>query len=302
ASMHASRPRWPCRCRTRPVSTAATASPSAPPAPSCSARSTSSARRARGTNRASRSPAPSAPTAASAVRSTCTSRTARSYASPRRSTIPSRAATSASRDDSAGASSRVARSRPMPPPERAGLPSALRPDHPLRGLGYSQPVRRRSFLRLDGARVESDEAEVAEEVPVALVYNTRPYAVMMATPADLEDFAVGFSITEAIVAAGTDIDRVAVMRHAQGIEVQVGIPDTAAARLAERGRALIGRAGCGLCGVETIQEAMREPDPLPPGPPISAEALWRAERELVPRQVWNAETGSLHAAGWFDLD
>ncbi|HEX7089949.1 MAG TPA: formate dehydrogenase accessory sulfurtransferase FdhD [Longimicrobiales bacterium] len=190
----------------------------------------------------------------------------------------------------------------MPAPEHVGLPPALRADHPLRGLGYSQPVRRRTFLRLDGTRAEPGEAPVAEEVPVALVYNMRPYAVMMATPADLEDFAVGFSITEAIVAAAADIDRLAVSRHAQGIEVQVAIPDAAAARLEERGRALIGRAGCGLCGVETIQEAMREPDPLPPGPPISADALWRAERELVPRQVWNAQTGSLHAAGWFDPD
>ena len=190
----------------------------------------------------------------------------------------------------------------MPRTEPVCLPPALRPDHPLRGLGYSQPVRRRTFLRLDGAHAEPGEAPVAEEVPVSLVYNMRPYAVMMATPADLEDFAVGFSITEAIVAAAADIDRVAVLRHAQGIEVQVAIPDEAAGRLEERGRALIGRAGCGLCGVETIQEAMREPAPLPPGPPLSADVLWRAERELVPHQVWNAETGSLHAAGWFDLD
>jgi len=190
----------------------------------------------------------------------------------------------------------------MPLSEHVGLPPALRPDHPLHGLGYSEPVRRRAFLRLDGGRVEPGEAPVAEEVPVALVYNMRPYAVMMATPADLEDFAVGFSITEAIVAAAADIGRVAVMRHAQGIEAQITIPDAAARRLEERGRALIGRAGCGLCGVETIQEAMRELEPVPPGPPISADALWRAERELVPRQVWNAETGSLHAAGWFDLE
>jgi len=190
----------------------------------------------------------------------------------------------------------------MPRTEPVCLPPALRPDHPLRGLGYSQPVRRRTFLRLDGAHAEPGEAPVAEEVPVSLVYNMRPYAVMMATPADLEDFAVGFSITEAIVAAAADIDRVAVLRHAQGIEVQVAIPDEAAGRLEERGRALIGRAGCGLCGVETIQEAMREPAPLPPGPPISMDVLWRAERELIPHQVWNAETGSLHAAGWFDLD
>ncbi|HKI93989.1 MAG TPA: formate dehydrogenase accessory sulfurtransferase FdhD [Gemmatimonadales bacterium] len=189
----------------------------------------------------------------------------------------------------------------MAPADRTpDVPPALRPGHPLAGLGYSEPTRRRSLTQLaDGTRTEG-EAVVAEEVPVALAYNDRPYAVMMATPADLEDFAVGFTLTEEIVSSAGVIDRLDVTRHAQGVEVSLAIPEADAARLADRHRALIGRVGCGLCGVETIQDAMREPRALPAGPTIPVAALWRAERELPPLQVLNRETGSLHAAAWAD--
>ena len=178
------------------------------------------------------------------------------------------------------------------------LPPALRPDHPLLGLGYSKPVRRRLLTRLDGAAESGGEAPVAEEVPIALVYNARPHVVMMGTPADLEDFAIGFTLTEGIVGRAGDISAVEVVRHAQGVEVQLSIPEAEAGELKERGRALIGRAGCGLCGVETIQEALREHQPVLPGERIAVEALWRAERELPTHQIWNRDTGSLHAAAW----
>src|SRR5262245_41632477 len=93
-----------------------------------------------------------------------------------------------------------------------------------------------------------------------------------------------------------------VIKHGQGIEVHIAIPEAAAGRLADRGRALIGRVGCGLCRVETIQEALREPSPVPAGPSIAPEALWRAERELPARQAWNLDTGALHAAAWASAD
>jgi FdhD protein len=163
-------------------------------------------------------------------------------------------------------------------------------------------VARRALLRLDGAARSPGEVAVVEEIPVALVYNERPHVVMMATPADIEDFAVGFTLSEGIVAAPGEITRLDVARHAQGVEVQLAIPEAAAARLEGRGRALLGRVGCGLCGVETIQEALREPAALPAGPAIAVAALWRAERELPPRQVWNRETGALHAAAWATLE
>jgi FdhD protein len=182
------------------------------------------------------------------------------------------------------------------------LPPALNPDHPLHGLGYSKPVLRRSLTRLDGATATAAEASVAEEVPVSLVYNMRPHVVMMATPADLEDFGIGFTLTEGIVEQADQITRIEVVRHAQGIEIQMAIGKTAAEQLTTRGRSLIGRTGCGLCGVESIQDALRELKPVIQGPRISLDALWQAERQLPTLQAWNRDTGSLHAAAWVKPD
>jgi formate dehydrogenase accessory protein FdhD len=90
-----------------------------------------------------------------------------------------------------------------------------------------------------------------------------------------------------------------VVRHAQGIELQLAIPDQAARRLETRGRQLVGQTGCGLCGVETVAEALRPPRRLPTGrAPVTRHAVWRAEAVLPELQQWNRETGALHAAAW----
>lgn len=182
------------------------------------------------------------------------------------------------------------------------IPAPLRADHPLFGLGYVKPVAARSLTRLDGDASAEGDATVAEEVPVSLVYNMRPHVVMMATPADLEDFATGFTLTEGIVGNISQIARVETVRHAQGIELQIDIADAPAEELKTRGRSLIGRTGCGLCGVESIQDALRELQPVTRGADISVQALWKAEAELPGRQTWNRETGALHAAAWVTLD
>ena len=101
--------------------------------------------------------------------------------------------------------------RAAPPPDEAdAVPPALRADHPLLGLGYAKPLLNRTLTRLDGDDASPGSAMVAEEVPVSLVYNMRPHVVMMATPADLEDFAVGFTLTEGIVESVSEIARVEV--------------------------------------------------------------------------------------------
>jgi FdhD protein len=169
----------------------------------------------------------------------------------------------------------------MPPADPSdSLPPTLRPGHPLLGLGHRAPVERRRLTRLNGADAAAGEAAVAEEVPVAL------------------DFAVGFTVSEGIVESAAEITRVEAIRLAEGVELQLTIPDAAAARLETRGRALIGRVGCGLCGVESIRDVLREPRVIPAEPRIAIGALWRAERELPARQVWNDQTGALHAAAW----
>src|SRR5262245_32011220 len=90
-------------------------------------------------------------------------------------------------------------------PDPSGGPAALREGHPLTGLGDTRPVLPRPFTRLEDRATSTGEVPVSEEVPVSLVYNMRPHVVMMATPADLEDFAVGFTVTEGIVASAEQI-------------------------------------------------------------------------------------------------
>ena len=167
------------------------------------------------------------------------------------------------------------------------------------GLGYSSAVVEGSFTSLGNEGAQ--RGQLAAEVPVALVYNGRPHVVMMCTPADLEDFAYGFSFTEGIAAAG-DIRRADVVKYGRGIELQFEISPAAADALAERGRALAGRTGCGLCGVETIAEAVRELQPVRSPARFDAAALRRAGKELGDRQPLNADTHAIHAAGWATAD
>ena len=180
----------------------------------------------------------------------------------------------------------------------AELPAALRPGDPLFGLGYAPPVLPRPYTRIDDGQPEQGEAQIAEEVPIAFVYNGRPHVVMMATPADLEDFAFGFTLDENIVQSAADIASLVVVRFSEGIELQMTIPDEAADRLAARGRQFVGRTGCGLCGVETIREAVRPVRATDAQQCVDIEALWRVEAALGARQQLNQATGNMHAAAW----
>ncbi len=148
----------------------------------------------------------------------------------------------------------------------------------------------------------TDSAPVAEEVPVAFVYSGRAHAVMMATPADLEDFAYGFTLSEGIVASRAEIARVDVSPHSRGVELSIEIPAPLVARLAERSRAISGRTGCGLCGVEAIEDAVRTPRPVTSTLAIGSEALWRAGAALDARQPFNQATHAVHGAAWAAAD
>lgn len=141
---------------------------------------------------------------------------------------------------------------------------------------------------------------VAEEAPVALVINGAPHVVMMATPGDLADFALGFVLSEAIVERREDVELLGVSALDNGFEVSLRIPESRHARLADRRRNLVGRSGCGLCGSETIAEAMRPAPHVPAGLAIETAALHRALHALRSRQPINAVTGATHAAGWAD--
>jgi FdhD protein len=178
----------------------------------------------------------------------------------------------------------------------------LTPGHPLLGLGYADVQRVRPFVRLDGDRASAASGAVAEEVPVAFVYNQRPHVVMMATPADFEDFAVGFTMSEEIVPSVTGIEDCQVVRYSQGVELQITIPPAAADALLTRGRQLVGQTGCGLCGVQTTAEALRPIRTVGASWSIEPAALWRAEASLAERQTLNKATASVHAAAWATAD
>jgi len=170
-------------------------------------------------------------------------------------------------------------------------------DDPLLGLGYQKPVSAHPLIRLTDDGGAHAEADIAEEVPVALVYNGRPHVVVMGTPADLEDLAVGFTVTEHVAAVG-EIERVEVVKASHGVELQVQIPEANAERLSSRGRGMVSRTGCGLCGVETINEALRMPTLVRDTLRVRPEALWKAAASLSDRQEFNSTTNTVHAAGW----
>ncbi|MHB1071707.1 MAG: formate dehydrogenase accessory sulfurtransferase FdhD [Gemmatimonadaceae bacterium] len=153
------------------------------------------------------------------------------------------------------------------------------------------------MLRLADTRQQQGEWTVAEEVPIALVYNRRAHAVMMGTPQDLEDFAVGFTISEGIAAAG-GIGAVRVEKASHGIELQVEIPPDAADRPASRGRAIAGRTGCGLCGVEAIDDMLRTPPRVASEARFAPDALFTAAELLPHRQEINKVVHSVHAAAF----
>jgi len=149
----------------------------------------------------------------------------------------------------------------------------------------------------DGA-VEQALDRVAEEEPVALTYQRTPHVVMLTTPANLEDLGVGFTLSEAVVERPDEIKSVELVREAGRFEVRIGIAGERFAALLQRQRNLSGRTGCGLCGAETIEQAIRHPAPVGAGPAVAVSELHQALIELQRRQPLNAETGSVHAAAW----
>lgn len=153
----------------------------------------------------------------------------------------------------------------------------------------------------DGAR-SADVRAVPEEVAVAFTYNGGTQAVMMATPADLEDFAIGFSLTEGIVRMPGGIERLEVVDEPVGIELRMWLPDDAARALAERRRHHAGPTGCGLCGIESLSEAVRLLPTVAGGPLFAAADIARAFTALAPLQALNHATHAVHAAAFWRKD
>ena len=137
-------------------------------------------------------------------------------------------------------------------------------------------------------------------MPVVLVYNTIPHVVMLTTPLNLEDFALGFSLTEGIIANPAELQSVRVVQRSKGVEVRMTIPEQRFEAMHGKGRNMTGRTGCGLCGASTLEQAIRRPNPVGTGLPLDAEMLCKAMQEMPGKQSLNQMTGAVHAAAWLD--
>jgi formate dehydrogenase accessory protein FdhD len=139
---------------------------------------------------------------------------------------------------------------------------------------------------------------IAAETPIALTYNSIPHVVMMATPRDLEDMGVGFTVSESLVADVSEIRDVSVDSSSGDYELRLSVSGARLGAMLERRRNLTGRTGCGVCGAETIEDAIRRPPPVPAGGRTTREQLVVALRRLRELQPLGAQAGSLHAAAW----
>ncbi|RKT51074.1 FdhD protein [Azonexus fungiphilus] len=155
--------------------------------------------------------------------------------------------------------------------------------------------------RLRGEHWSAASDDLIEEVPVALVYNGISHAVMLASPADLEDFALGFSLSEGILGRAGELYDIEINVACEGITVDLSIASERFAGLKERRRQLAGRTGCGLCGVESLAGLPPMPQVLPGGAAaVSPAAIREALRQLPHCQVMRQRCGSAHAAAWAD--
>ncbi|MFS2101089.1 formate dehydrogenase accessory sulfurtransferase FdhD [Variovorax sp. Varisp85] len=144
---------------------------------------------------------------------------------------------------------------------------------------------------------------VAEEVPVALEFNGISHAVMLATPLDLEDFALGFSLSEGILDHAHELYAVETGESELGITVRLQVSSAAFARLKQRRRTIAGRTGCGLCGTESLAHVSRElPVLADPAGPLERQAIARAMLQVQSLQTLQQATGAVHAAAWCSAD
>jgi len=164
------------------------------------------------------------------------------------------------------------------------------------------PIRRFERMAWRDGRVNAGTRQIAEETPLALTYNGGTYAVMMGTPRDLRDFAIGFSLTEGIVQSAEEIESVDVVALDDGIELRMWLASENAARISERRRHIAGPTGCGICGLESIAEAVRPVAVVPRGRIFSPAGIMAAMAAVAPLQALNIETRAVHAAAfWMPL-
>lgn len=165
--------------------------------------------------------------------------------------------------------------------------------------GFRTTTVAQEIIRRNGV-VRTGSRSVPEEVPIAFSYGGSTHAVMMGTPADLEDFAVGFSLTEGIISSMAEIEDIMVLDEGQGLDVQVRLAEDKEDALRTRRRHMAGPVGCGLCGIESIEQAMRVvPDVSAIRMSLTPKDITDAMAALNGAQPLHAETRAVHGAGFF---
>ena len=187
-------------------------------------------------------------------------------------------------------------------------------------INADTPLSEVNVKRWRGGKLTQAKDNVAEETPIALIYNGVSHAVMLATPQDLEDFALGFSLSEGILQSKSELYDVEIIVQAHGIELRLDVATEAFVKLKERRRNLVGRTGCGLCGAESLEQALRLPaleftaeknDALkanihePSGASqamtqvmISAISIQKAFNAMQTKQILQQSTGATHACAY----
>lgn len=173
----------------------------------------------------------------------------------------------------------------LSPVRRVGR-KAWRPSHPAPANG-------------EGSEWRPGERTIPEETAVAFTYNGSSYAVMMATPQDLEDFAIGFSLTEGIIQSPKEIESLEIIEQDIGVELQIRLAEPHATAFRDRRRFLAGPTGCGLCGIESLTEAMRTPAVIADGTVFSPDEIMQAVSALRGLQTINEATHAVHGAAFY---
>jgi len=163
-------------------------------------------------------------------------------------------------------------------------------------------------LKWNDGHIEDRNDCVAEEVPVAMVYNGISHAVMLATPQDLADFALGFSLSEGILSSPEELYDVEIVPQEKGIELHMQVAAERFQHLKERRRSMSGRTGCGLCGSESLEQAMRIPESLNSAKVVNiadriqSQSIYLAQQNIYKQQQLQTLTGATHASAWVRPD
>lgn len=176
------------------------------------------------------------------------------------------------------------------PPVHPGDLESLRTSLPAKGILHTL------------AGDEETIWQVPEEVPLAVQFNSQNHAVMMGTPADFQDFAIGFALAEGLISSASDVTNVLVLPSDQGYAIDLSVPEAKLNRDRMARRTLEGRTGCGLCGIEDIKDAIRMPGTALPSVALRPEAVARAYAQLPGHQPMSRVNRTVHAAAWCSLE